>query len=183
MRFHRTYADIIEFVVVTSIVIILASLLSPAVQRVRDAATAASQFPSLAPAATEVLRTSDIEGPMQDALNRADALFTDLAQQQTLPNAQQVDEISNVILPALQQAEAELQREFSALPNPASLHDPGELGAYLELKMSLVDARDSVRHNDLLITKFVDMATPKLQSASGTEFRKLERPVNEADFK
>jgi len=56
-----------------------------------------------------------------------------------------------------------LQQEFLALPNSASMHEPGELGAYLELKMSLVDARAKVKHTEFSIRKFMDRASPVIQ--------------------
>ncbi len=152
---------LIELLVVIAIIAILIGLLVPAVQDVRNAAQKASEFPSLEPVAAQVLQTVDIEGSLQSALFEANNLFTELEEQQRAPNSDELAEIENVLLPAVQEGENELDQEFHALPNPADLHNPGELEAYLELKMSLVAAKTKTKQtekffvivlNDALIT-------------------------------
>src|SRR4029453_9532719 len=112
------------------IIATLVGLLIPEVLQVRESAQRAADFPSLAPVANQVLDTVNEEGSLQNALYDANALFSELNGQP--PNPDQIAEIQNFILPAVQGAEADLQEEFMALPNPAHLHNPGELAAYLE---------------------------------------------------
>ena len=149
--------------VVIAIIAVLIGLLLPAVQKLQDSAEAAAQFPELQPVALDVLIVlrkagrSQQPGLLFTALDDADALVSTVQDEQEAPDPEEVAAVAE----ELQAAEAALQQDLALLNNPASLHTPGALEAYLNLKHDLQDVVAKVHVTEVQVTKLGDKATAK----------------------
>jgi len=150
--------------VVIAIIAILIGLLLPAVQKLQDSAEAATQFPELQPVALDVLivlrkagRTQQ-PGLLLTALANADALVSTVQDEQQAPDPEEVAAVAQ----ELQAAETALQQDLALLDNPASMHTPGALEAYLNLKHDLQDVVAKVHVAEIQVTKVGDKSTSHL---------------------
>jgi type II secretory pathway pseudopilin PulG len=150
--------------VVIAIIAILIGLLLPAVQKLQDSAEAATQFPELQPVALDVLivlrkagRTQQ-PGLLYTALADADALVSTVQDEQQAPDPEEVAAVAQ----ELQAAETALQQDLALLDNPASMHTPGALEAYLNLKHDLQDVVAKVHVTEIQVTKVGDKSTSHL---------------------
>jgi prepilin-type N-terminal cleavage/methylation domain-containing protein len=146
---------LIELLVVIAVIAVLIEMLLPTVQRVRAAADEASRYANLQPVATHIVGIVSVESALSNALLEAEALLPAVQDGQTPPDPNVVAGI----LDDVQRSEAALELDLRSLQNPASTDVPGELGAYLELKLSLTALIVELQQLDAQLGRLLKIAS------------------------